>query len=182
MKIAVLGAECTGKTQLVEDLGAALQKRGLRVVWVPEYLRQWCDQNNRTPRADEQAHIAQTQAENEDRAAQASPNAILIADTTPLATALYSELLFADTRLLAAAVDRQRGYDLTLVCDTDLTWVADGVQRDGENRRLELARLLEERLAQHHLPFERICGQGEARTLAALRFVLPLPGKQILHK
>jgi nicotinamide riboside kinase len=182
LKIAVLGAECTGKTQLVKDLGAALKKRGLQVVGVPEYLRQWCDQNGRTPRADEQAHIAQTQAANEDSAAQANPNAVLIADTTPLATALYSELLFADTSLLNAALDRQRDYDVTLVCDPDLPWVADGFQRDGENRRLEFARLLEARLAQHHLPFERIGGHDEVRTQTALRCVLPLLGKSILHK
>jgi HTH-type transcriptional regulator, transcriptional repressor of NAD biosynthesis genes len=182
LKIAVLGAECTGKSQLVKDLGLALQAQGHWVVCVPEYLRQWCEQNGRTPHAHEQAHIAQTQAANEDKAAQTDPNAILVADTTPLTTALYSELLFADTGLLTPAIERQRSYTLTLVCAADLPWMADGFQRDGIKHRQEYADLLEARLVQHQLPFERIDGLGEARTQRALQLVLRLLSRQILQK
>ena len=60
--IAVLGAESTGKTSLAQGLSAHLsQTTSLRCTWVPEWLRQWCADQGRTPRADEQAAIAHTQ-------------------------------------------------------------------------------------------------------------------------
>ena len=58
--IALLGAECTGKTTLAQ----ALAQR-LGVAWVPEYLRSFCDAKGRTPRHEEQAHIVQEQTRGE---------------------------------------------------------------------------------------------------------------------
>jgi molybdopterin-guanine dinucleotide biosynthesis protein len=47
-RIALLGAESTGKTQLAQALGLRLQQQGLRVTVVPEVLREWCDRQGRT--------------------------------------------------------------------------------------------------------------------------------------
>ena len=52
MKIALLGAESTGKSQLASALSARLQQSGLAVHRVDEYLREWCDAHQRTPRQD----------------------------------------------------------------------------------------------------------------------------------
>ena len=59
----------------------------------------------------------------------------VLADTTPLMTAVYSDLLFQDTRLYADAARHQQGYALTLLTGLDLPWVADGLQRDGPQVR-----------------------------------------------
>jgi Flp pilus assembly CpaF family ATPase len=45
VKIAILGAECTGKTTLAQALATALDGCRGRAVWVPETLRDWCQQN-----------------------------------------------------------------------------------------------------------------------------------------
>lgn len=124
MIVALLGAECTGKSTLAETLAAQLGA-GL----VSEYLREWCDTHGRTPQRHEQAPIAAEQAARIEAAAQA--HALVICDTTPLITALCSEHYFDDTTLTADALAFQRRCDLTLLCAPDLPWQADGFLRDG---------------------------------------------------
>ena len=59
--IALLGAESTGKTTLARAIADALAAEGRDVAVVPEYLREFCDTEQRTPRIDEQAAIAAEQ-------------------------------------------------------------------------------------------------------------------------
>ena len=42
-RVALLGAESTGKTALAEGLGAHVQAQGLLVALVPEYLRTFAE-------------------------------------------------------------------------------------------------------------------------------------------
>ena len=63
VRIALLGAESTGKTQLSWGIAEALQSLGLQVNVVPETLREWCEAHNRTPLAHEQLEIAQQHAQ-----------------------------------------------------------------------------------------------------------------------
>ena len=164
LKIAILGAECTGKTTLMADMAAHLRARGARVSVVDEVLRQWCAAQGRTPRADEQAAIMQAQIAAVDAAAGCD---YLLCDTTPLVTAVYSELLFDDHSLYPAAVAQQRRYELTLLAGTDLPWQADGIQRDGPAAREHVDRRLREVLQGHALPVYSVCGLGAARLASA---------------
>jgi len=104
--IALLGAESTGKTTLAHALADALRAQGRRVARVDEVLREWCVRERRTPRADEQAAIAQAQTQR--IAAAAAAHDIVVADTSALMVAVYSQLLFDDTSLLALALAAQR--------------------------------------------------------------------------
>ncbi|MGZ5218265.1 MAG: AAA family ATPase, partial [Caldimonas sp.] len=88
--VALLGAESTGKTTLAGELGDALERRGTRVVVVAEALRDFCVAHERTPRHDEQRAIAAEQTRRIDAAA--SDAQVVIADTTALMIAVYSEL------------------------------------------------------------------------------------------
>lgn len=166
MKIALLGAESTGKTQLAQSLAAHWVAQGRQALWVPEVLREWCDRAGRTPAAHEQWDICHEQAM---RVLQAPPTHWVVADTTPLMTAIYSELLFADRSLYTYALEHQRHYDLTLVMGLDLPWVADGLQRDGAHVRAPVDRLLRATLDQAGVRYEVVLGQGEERITNALR-------------
>lgn len=175
IRIALIGAECTGKTELAQALQARLQPDYPGVQWVPEYLREWCAAQGRTPMAAEQAAIADEQM----RRIQAQANApLLLCDTTPLVTAVYSELLFGDTTLYKAALAAQAGFALTLLTGTDLPWVADGLQRDGAAMRTRFDQRLRALLQTHGIAYAAVYGQGEARTqnaLQALQYALGLP-------
>ena len=59
--IALVGAESTGKTELARAIAQRLQDRGVPTTLVSEYLREWCERENRTPRPDEQQAIADEQ-------------------------------------------------------------------------------------------------------------------------
>ena len=68
LRIAIVGAESTGKSELAQALARHLASDfGLRAACVGEYLREWCDAHGRTPRADEQLGIAQEQQRQLDR-------------------------------------------------------------------------------------------------------------------
>ena len=168
MKIAILGAECTGKTTLAQALATALDGCGGRAAWVPETLRDWCRQNGRTPEAHEQRAIAVTQADRVDTAAAV---AWLLVDTTPLMTAVYSDLLFKDLSLYPLALAHHARFDVTLLTSLDLPWVPDGLQRDGTKAQWAFDTRLREVMDQHALPYGVVSGQGAARTAAALALI-----------
>ncbi len=165
IRIALLGAESTGKTRLAAELAAHLRAQGQTVAAVPEALREWCIHEGRTPRPDEQMAIALEQARRVDQAVAAD---IVIADTAPLMTAVYSELLFGDCSLYDFALSHQRRYDLTLLTGLDLPWVADGLQRDGPQVREPVDALLRAALARAGLAYQVIYGTGAQRLANAL--------------
>ncbi len=172
MKIAVLGAESTGKSQLAAALAGALRSQGRTVSLVDEYLREWCNVQGRTPRADEQVLIAHEQVRRvEEAAGTPTAHPIVIADTTALMTAVYSELLFNDASLHGFAAPHQRGYDVTLVTGLDLPWVADGVQRDGPHTREATDTLLRAALDRASLGYQVVYGTGAARLANALHSI-----------
>jgi nicotinamide riboside kinase len=171
--IAIVGAESTGKTALAGALSERIaQATGLRCTWVSELLRDWCDSHHRTPRADEQLAIAQGQA-NRVQAAAASFD-VVVADTTPLMTAVYSELLFADASLYDMALAHQQHYALTLLTALDLPWVPDGLQRDGPQVREPVDRAVRGALAKAGVAWSVVSGNGAARVECALDAVTPL--------
>jgi HTH-type transcriptional repressor of NAD biosynthesis genes len=139
------------------------------VQWVPEVLRDWCDTHRRTPGQDEQYAIALEQSR---QVATWSDVDICISDTSPLLTAIYSEMLFADSSFTSWALQEQSRFHLTLLTDLDIAWEADGLQRDGPHVRDEVDAALRSALAAQQLPFQVISGVGPRRTQAALQAVL----------
>jgi nicotinamide riboside kinase len=167
--IALLGAESTGKSDLAAALADALAQRGLRATAVPEYLREFCERAGRTPRIDEQVPIADEQWRR--IVAAAADGSVVLADTTPLMTAVYSDYVFGDRSLYAAALERQRRCHATLVTGLDLPWLPDGLQRDGAHAREPVDALLRGALHGAGLAYGVVYGEGEARVTAALAAV-----------
>jgi nicotinamide riboside kinase len=171
--IAIVGAECTGKSVLTPLLAARIAgDTGLRCAAVAEYLREWCASRQRTPRIDEQAGIAAEQQRRIDAAA--ATHDIVVADTTPLMTAVYSEFIFGDASLTADAAATHRRCDATLLTALDVPWQADGVMRDGPHVREPVDALLRTRMREHGITWSVVSGQGDARVASALDAVTPL--------
>jgi len=168
MKIALLGAESTGKTWLAAALATALSARGRTTAVVPEVLREWCEREGRTPQHHEQAAIASEQAR---RVLSLEAVDVVIADTTPVMTAIYSHLLFGDESLYDFALAHQRLYDATLVTGLDLPWVADGLQRDGPHVREPVDALLRNALSGAGVTWQVIYGSGTNRVNSALNAI-----------
>lgn len=171
-RIAVLGAESTGKSWLVQALAQVMQSRGHAVSTVDEALRSWCDREGRTPQAHEQMGIAQAQA----HAVTQVTQGWVIADTTPLMTAVYSHRLFDDQGLYPMALAHHSVYDTTLVTGLDLPWVADGLQRDGPHVRGPVDTLVRQALDRAGVSYRVVYGQGQQRLNNAL-LALGMPGE-----
>lgn len=167
--IAIVGAESTGKSTLAIALRDALAADGTPVACVNEALREFCDAHRRTPRQHEQAAIADEQTRR--IATAAMSHRIVVADTTALMIAVYSEIVFGDRSLYDAALAAHASCTLTLLTAIDLPWQADGLQRDGEHVREPVDTALRHALARHGPGYSLVIGSGPARTATALATV-----------
>lgn len=164
--IGLLGAESTGKTTLAVELGAALHGPGCRVAVVHEFLREFCDRHGRTPQVHEQRAIAAEQTHRIDAAAQ--EHDVVIADTTALMIAVYSDQVFGDASLYAEALRDHARCDLTLLTALDLPWQADGLQRDGPHVREPVDLRVRHALQGAGLACSVVFGRGPERLANAL--------------
>ena len=165
--VALLGAESTGKTTLARQIADALRADGDTAVVVDEALREFCTAQARTPRREEQQAIAEEQTRRIDAAAATKVN-VVVADTTALMVAVYSDFVFGDTALYEAAEAAQRRIDLTLLTALDLPWQADGLQRDGAHVRGPVDALVRAGLERAGVSPVTVAGIGPARLAAAL--------------
>ncbi|MBI5031020.1 MAG: AAA family ATPase [Chloroflexi bacterium] len=127
-RICILGAESTGKT----TLAAALAKH-YNTVWVPEYAREYLESSNRPCELSDMVPIAEGQVRSEDWLARQA-NRVLICDTNLLATMLWSEHYWGFMPERIRQLADARHYDLYLIADLGVPWIADGL-RDSPNYR-----------------------------------------------
>jgi NadR type nicotinamide-nucleotide adenylyltransferase len=153
-RIAILGAESTGKSTLAPRLAARYN-----TLWVPEYLREFVETQQRVPFEDDQLGIARTQRAREDAMA-ASPAArrFLFCDTTPLMTAVYSRVYWGRVPPALLALEAEHDYAATLVAGLDLPWVPDGLQRESEEVRQRVHECLLAVLRERGIPFTLLEG------------------------
>ena len=175
--ICIIGAESTGKTTLARALAIQFD-----CPWVPEYLREFCDMHGRTPTRDEQELILETQHRavgiaQLGAAQQELP--FVFCDTAPLLTAIYSDFIFEDQSLYARARALHAGYALTLLLNPDIAWVADGLQRDGEQVREPITEMIAHELDTMAVTRVTIAGQGKARFGSAIDAIAALAAGRI---
>jgi NadR type nicotinamide-nucleotide adenylyltransferase len=156
-RIAILGAESTGKSTLADALAVRHA-----TVWVPEYLREFVDVEGRVPREDDQLGIARTQLAREDAMA-AQARGLLFCDTTPLMTAVYSRIYWGRVPPPLLALEAAHDYALTVVAAPDLPWVPDGLQRESAAVRMRVHAQLLAVLAARGIAYVMVEGELEAR-------------------
>ena len=142
LKVAVIGAESTGKTTLCQLLAA-----GLDGLHFEEPLRQWVARKGRPPRQDEQLEIVEAQQQQELLGMQqaiAFEKRWLFCDSAPFVTAAYSRYYFNDASLdNLASSHHQANYAATLFClPQGLDWVAEPGQRDSPKARVAVHQIL----------------------------------------
>ncbi len=165
--VPVLGAESTGKSTLVQALAARWREQhpGWRVAVVDETLRSWCASQRRTPHKQEQRIIMALHGQRIAHAAAA--HHVVLCDTSPLQTAVYSQVIFGDLSLYEQALAWHRQWaPLSLLMALDLPWTADTEdppQRDGPHMQAPVDAALRLALQGSGLAFSVISGAGGAR-------------------
>lgn len=128
-KIAVLGAESTGKTELCQQLA-----RHYNTTWVREFARDYFDVHDINHYGtDDLDAIARGQLMLEEQALAAA-NRLLICDTTLITIKIWSAYQFNKVSDFITSSIRPHDYDLYLICNNDVPWTADPQRRNPELR------------------------------------------------
>ncbi len=168
-RVAILGAESTGKTTLAVHLA-----KQFNTVWVPEFARDYLLAQGGICVPEDMAVIAHGQAANEDRLAREA-NRLLICDTDLLTTALWYERYWGvcPDDLWRMAKARAPGYALYLLLDRAVPWVDDGL-RDSPGHRTWFQQRFQRELTDWQLPYVLLTGTYTERMVAATRAVAGL--------
>lgn len=173
INVAILGAESTGKTTLCRDLSAHFG-----CPWVPEYMRTYLqakwDKEHLTCTWEDLLPIAQGQIELENKlaaqAAQNSDSSYLFCDTSLFELMVYANWYYGDCPDALTQAALTHHYDLILLTEVDIPWVADDL-RDSPHQRDEISAYFESQLTRHQKPFHRIGGDRQERVQQVLEWL-----------
>ncbi len=118
-RVAIVGAESTGKTTIAEKLANHFQ-----TVWTPEFARGFLDEKGADCSIEDIHKIAKGQLRTEEEGAREA-NKILFCDTDLMTTCIWSEYLFNECPAWIEEKSYEQKYDLTLLMNIDVPWVAD---------------------------------------------------------
>lgn len=165
IRIAVIGAESTGKSTLVKELA-----NYYKTTFVSEYARDYFNEHSiENYSIDVFDKIYRTQLENEKKELEKAKR-FLFCDTTLITGKIWSEEVFGTTAQFIHENWHQTFYDLYLVTQNDVPWVADG-QRKNSNNRDELLRKNIELLQLLKAKFYLVNGLGEQRLKNAVNYI-----------
>jgi NadR type nicotinamide-nucleotide adenylyltransferase len=159
-RVSVFGPESTGKSTLAAELA-----RAAGTICVPELARSYLEARGGALARDDLDVIGRGQIALEDSLAH-DAHRVLICDTDPLLTVVWSEALFGDAPAWLREAARARRYALTLLCDVDLPWIGDPVRYLPDDRAGFFARC-ERALREAGRPYHLIRGSGPARAIPA---------------
>jgi HTH-type transcriptional repressor of NAD biosynthesis genes len=163
-RVGIVGAESTGKTTLARQLAGHY-----KTVWVPEHAREYLDAKNARCELSDIAHIARGQMESESRLARRA-NRVMFCDTDLMTTTVWSDHYFGQCpEWVRRAADGQN-YDLCLLTDVDVPWVADP-QRDRPHMRDYFHDRFRRELESRRRRFAIINGSFDERLGKAIRAV-----------
>lgn len=160
-RVCLFGPESTGKSTLAAELALALD-----TVHVSEFARGWLDPKQGICEPVDIPIIARGQIAAEDSLARQA-NRVLVCDTDPLLTTIWSEVLFGDCPKHVKQLANERRYDLYLLTDIDIAWVDDR-QRFLPHQRREFFERCRQTLEAHGRPYRVVRGSGSDRCACAL--------------
>jgi NadR type nicotinamide-nucleotide adenylyltransferase len=173
-RIALFGAESTGKSVLAEALANHFGEP-----WAPEYVRGFWDAHDGKIIGSDLDAIARGQVAVEEVAASEAKR-LVFCDTELLTNVLWADLLFpgqCPPWVREEAERRCQRYALYLLCDTDIPFVEDPQRAFPDAAGREMCRRLWRRtLEERNLPFVEVRGGWSERTAEAIAAVEALLG------
>lgn len=156
-RIAVVGPESTGKSELSKKLATHYQSP-----WVEEYARSYVEQLNRHYTFDDVCTIALKQIDYELTYEKAHSEPYVFFDTDLIITKIWFDYCFQSVPDFVDERLKTGFFDLYLLCEPDLPWQPDPVREHGNDRDYFFDRYKSEI---EHLgkPFVCIHGLGEER-------------------
>jgi NadR type nicotinamide-nucleotide adenylyltransferase len=164
-RIALIGPECTGKTELAQFLA-----QHLGVAISLEYAREYAEARANELTADDVEPIAHGESALLDRAIAAA-RGLVVHDTDLLSTVVYARHYYGSCPEWIEAEARMRCADHYLLLDTDLPWIADAARDAGDDAREDLFDAFRAALDEFACEWTIVSGDRDARQRAALDVV-----------
>jgi len=178
-KIVIIGPESTGKSTLCKQLAQHYQ-----TLWCPEFAREFLLENGTHYSFDDLATIAKGQIELEDNYEVRSkkyelkdryqiPNTkFLFIDTDMYVMKVWCEFVFGKCHQFILDEIATRKYDLYLLCNIDLPWVADELREYPDKEpRIKLFNIYKNILENQNTPWHLISGTNEQRLKNAIKVI-----------
>ena len=164
-KIAIIGAESTGKSWLCERLA-----KHFNTIWAPEYAREYFNTFNVSDyELSDLIKIAKKQLELEkDYASKA--NQFLFCDTSLITIKIWAELEFKKVPTFIYDQISKSDYNCFLLTNNDLPWQADNQRQNKFNREL-IFKLNEDEIKKTGLPYFIVKGFDDSRLNEAIKIV-----------
>ena len=158
-KVVVTGSECTGKTTLVQALAARF-----RTAFSTEGARNYLNQVQRPLSYSDVEPIAHRQISLEGEAVEQAEKLVIL-DTDLLSTVIYSRHYYGECKNWIVEMAESRIADLYLLCDIDVPWTEDGLQRDkGEpEQRIQVHQAFISELNRIQAPHAILSGGADTR-------------------
>ena len=170
-RVVVTGSESTGKTTLTKALAEHFD-----CPYSLEAARLYLEEQGRILTVDDISPIAMRQIELEETAIRQA-RGLVIHDTDLLSTLIYSQHYYGVSPDWIRKMVTERVADLYLLCDIDLPWMPDGLQRDSGSteQRLDIHHQFIDLLENSGQPWSLIQGSGQARFEQTLRVIEKYP-------
>ena len=185
-KIVIIGPESTGKSTLCQQLAQHYQ-----TLWCPEFAREYLLKNGTNYSFDDLATIAKGQLDLEENYKSKVksqnqkfkiennklqfpiPNSqFLFSDTDMYVMKVWCEFVFGKCHQFILDEIATRKYDLYLLCNIDLPWVADELREyPNEEPRIELFNIYKTILQNQQTPWHLISGTNEERLNNAIKII-----------
>lgn len=166
-RVVILGPESTGKSTLSAQLAAHYQTK-----WVPEYARQFLEENGVEYNFDDLLTIAKRQLEMEDEAAASCIQPFLFIDTNMYVMKVWCEFVYGRCHPWILQQLANRTYHMYLLCNIDLPWEYQEMREypDLESRQ-RLFHMYKDLLVHQHVPWTIIGGSDKQRLHSAINVV-----------
>lgn len=163
-KVAIVGPECTGKSDLAEFLA-----NHYATSWAPEYARGYLDNLLHPYSQIDLTTIAHGQLRLEETWAQDATK-LLICDTNLIVIKIWSDVKYGNTDPDILEHMAHQKYDLHLLTYIDIPW-QDDPQREHPDKREELYERYHKEVSSMAIPFVEIRGDREARRKIAIEAI-----------
>ncbi|HEY1039497.1 MAG TPA: ATP-binding protein [Bacteroidia bacterium] len=164
IRVAVVGPESTGKSELSEKLAKHYQ-----TVFVPEFARDYLNNLGRKYTYEDVLFIAEQQILLEKKM-EREANKILFCDTALLSIKIWFQVVFTKVPAQIEGWMKSNVYDFYILTDIDMPWVDDPL-REHPHFRKELLEMHREQLDTMHADFKRVNGLENTRFLNAVRAI-----------
>lgn len=163
-KIAIIGPESTGKSDLTENLAAYYN-----CLFVPETARSYLSGLGRPYNQNDLLQIAKKQKESIGFLSEKAVNYLFI-DTELLVIKIWSEFKYNSVHPWILQELAKQDIDFYLLTDIDIPWVDDPL-REHPHLREKLLNIYKNELNIRNLAHQKISGSGNDRTFNAINSI-----------